>query len=65
MIINDDKFLKHFVGKEIEIGELFKHNPERFLGKAHLEKFGEESEMYKHRMAFLLKLLAVDKAISI
>lgn len=65
LVINDEKFLHHYAGKEVEIGELFKHNPERFLGRAHLEKFAKDNELYSHRMAFLLKLLAVDKAISI
>ncbi len=39
-IINQQDFINHHHGKEIAINELFKLNPERFLGKAYLERFG-------------------------
>jgi mannose-6-phosphate isomerase len=49
----------------VEIKDLFSLNPERFLGHSHLSVFGSQSERYQTEMAFLLKLLSVDKAISI
>lgn len=43
------------------INELFKLNPQRFLGQAYLEKFPNQQTS----MVFMFKVLAVEKALSI
>jgi mannose-6-phosphate isomerase len=63
--IANQEFLEEHHGKYISIGKLFNLSPSRFLGKAHLETFAPVSERYETQMAFLLKFLAVGKAISI
>jgi mannose-6-phosphate isomerase class I len=49
IIVNDDhhlthvighpEFMKHYHHKDVELSELFKLDPERFLGKAYIEHF--------------------------
>lgn len=65
ILINDAEFIRQNLSKPVLISQIFKCNPERFLGKTHMKVFGLENQQYMSRMAFLLKLLAVDKAISI
>ena len=57
--------MKHYHGKDLEITELFKLNPDRFLGRAYLEKFAKDNEALRTSMTFLLKALSIDKALSI
>lgn len=64
-IIANDEFIKHYRHKDVEISELFKSNPERFLGKKYVEHFSKLNPKLGTQMAFLFKLLAVDKALSI
>ncbi|TNV78480.1 hypothetical protein FGO68_gene12165 [Halteria grandinella] len=64
-IIADEGFLKHYHHKDIEISHLFKLNPGRFLGHKYIEHFGQKNPKLQNSMAFLFKLLAVEKALSI
>ena len=64
-VINDEEFVKHYKHKDVELSLIFKHNPERFLGHAYVEHFGKINPKLRTSMAFLFKLLAVDKALSI
>ena len=64
-LVADAEFMKHYHHKDVEIGTLFKHNPEKYLGKHYVEHFGAINPKLKTQMAFLFKLLAVDKALSI
>lgn len=57
--------MKHYHHKDVEVNTLFKHNPERFLGAAYVEHFSKINPKLRTQMAFLFKLLAVDKALSI
>ena len=64
-VIDNNDFMKEHHGKDLEITELFKLNPERFLGKAYLDKFAKDNADLRTSMAFLLKVLSIDKALSI
>jgi mannose-6-phosphate isomerase class I len=41
-IVGDDDFLKKHHNKNTDLSELFKSNPERFLGRAYLDKFASD-----------------------
>ena len=64
-IVDNAVFMKHYHHKDVELSELFKLNPERFLGHSYVEHFSKINPKLKTQMAFLFKLLAVDKALSI
>ncbi len=57
--------MKHYHHKDIELSQLFKLNPERFLGARYVEHFSKLNPALRTQMAFLFKLLAVEKALSI
>ena len=64
-VVGDQEFITHHYGKDLEISELFKHNPERFLGKHYLDTFVPINSKLKTSMAFLFKILSVQMALSI
>ena len=52
-------------GQSVSITELFKLNPEKFLGKAYLDRFVPEDASLGTSLAFLFKVLSVRTALSI
>ena len=52
-------------GQSISITELFKLNPEKFLGKAYLDRFVPEDAALGTSLTFLFKVLSVRTALSI
>jgi mannose-6-phosphate isomerase class I len=64
-VIDNAEFMNHNHNKDVELSELFKLNPERFLGTHYIDHFAKINPKLRTQMAFLFKLLAVDMALSI
>ncbi|CDW80401.1 mannose-6-phosphate isomerase [Stylonychia lemnae] len=64
-IIDNADFIKHHHGKELSIDQLFRQNPQKFLGQAYLDKFYQGAENSQLNSIFLLKTLAISKALSV
>ena len=64
-IIQNPEWMTHYHHKDVELSELFKLNPERFLGAHYMLHFSKLNPAIRTQMAFLFKLLAVEKALSI
>jgi len=64
-IIGNDQFVETNQGQSISITELFKLNPEKFLGKAYLDRFVPEDAALGTSLTFLFKVLSVRTALSI
>lgn len=64
-IIGNDQFVETNQGQSVSITELFKLNPEKFLGKAYLDRFVPEDAALGTSLTFLFKVLSVRTALSI
>lgn len=64
-LIDNEEFMGNNSGKIVSITELFKLNPNKFLGQKYLEKFVPQDERLGTSLTYLFKLLSVRTALSI